>query len=282
MNARLGLSMHQFIDELKRAFRLETVSEANWAYFLSLFKQLEPDFAFGKISSGDPILKGNRSRLFSWSPVAIVDNVSMADNEARVFCTNQELRNSVLLDGRILPLPENSLLILQLIGSYGRDGVTQSDLARVLGCDSKSVFHWLKPLMVNDLIIRTPVSVAKTFTYQIVLSRFEEDDLYETETGLTMNYSSVEIRQLIIDILSKAPSQRLTSGEVFAATGLHRSQLKAFRRAVLQLSEKGWIEISIEHQLLRQNLRVLRLLCQGDYKRSDIKARQVFRTVCKS
>ena len=270
----LGLTIPQLVELLKVEFKLQSVSEDNWKYLLSQFKQLDPEFTFGKLN-GPALIKGYKNRLFSWAPLKKVINVDMNDVDARIYCTNQQLLNSTLLDGRLVVLPDNSLLALQLIGSHGRGGVNQADLAHLMFCDSKSVFHWLKPLMLNDLIIRTPISISKCFTYQITLAHYEDEELDGNEGGLSKNLSSVEIRQLIVDILSKAPGNCLCSRETFSACGIHRSQIKGFRRAAVRLQEMGWIQISIERQLFCQDLRVFRLLRRGDVKRTEIKVQPV-------
>ena len=248
---------------------MEVVIEANWSYLMTLFAQLEPEFSFGTFA-GEAIRKGDQNQLFYWAPVTKISRASLNDVETRIYCTSLSLINSTLLDGRLISLTENSLLALQLIGSFGRNGVNQADMARLLGCDPKTVFHFLKPLIVNDLIIRTPISVARAFTYQITLSRFEDDEFEANDSGRSDNISSVEMRQMIIDLLAKAPNRCMTSRDIFAASGVHRSMIKAFRRAVLLLSEKGWIEIAVDHQLYGQNLRYFRLIREGDYRKTEI------------
>ncbi len=266
----LGISIPQLIDKLKEAFKLEAVTETVWSYFLSLFAQLEPDFAFGK-ASREAITKGDRNKLINWSPMTKLKAVSMNDTEARIYCTNLDLINSTLLDGRLIALPENSLLALQVIGSFGRNGVNQAELAHVMSSESRTIFHFLKQLMQNDLIIRTPICVSKMFTYQLMLSRFEDDELGQDDPELKSSVSSVELRQSIIDLLSKAPNQTLNSMELFAASGLNRSTIKVMRRAILYLESKGVLEISIDHRLKGHNLRIFRLLRTNFNKPNDIK-----------
>jgi hypothetical protein len=271
----LGISLPQLIEIVKAVFKLKVVTEANWAYLLSLFAQLEPQFSFGKLN-GETIRKGDRSELFRWNALTKTSETSMGDADTRMFCISRELINSALLDGRLISLPENSMLLLQFIGSFGRNGVNQAELASFMNSDPKTIYHFLKPLMQNDLIIRTPISVTKIFTYQIILSRFEDDELGGSEaSAATGNLSSVEIRELLVDLLEKAPNRCMTSRELFAASGIHRSFIKVFRRAAVQLSERGWIEIQINHQLHGHNLRTFRLIRQGDYQKSGMNLESV-------
>ena len=90
----------------------------------------------------------------------------------RFYCPNPALRYSSLFRGRPIQLSESSLQVLEVIAAHGRDGLTQAELAKVIGCDSKNAFHWLKSLIANDLIVRTPVASKKSFTYLLTLTRF--------------------------------------------------------------------------------------------------------------
>jgi hypothetical protein len=178
-------------------------------------------------------------------------------------CSNPQIRYNSLFQGRPIQLSESSLQTLEQIASYGRKGVTQAELAKLLGCDSKSAFHWLKSLISNDLIARTPVASKKSFTYLLTLTKYLDDDLstaplIEIDQTHTI-VSSKEIRQMIVQILAKAPNQTMVSKDVFAETGLDRQFIKNFRRAATKLNEIGWLEYLFEDQLIGPCCRLFRL-----------------------
>lgn len=179
------------------------------------------------------------------------------------YCSNPQIRCNSLFQGRPIQLSESSLQTLELIASYGRKGVTQAELAKLLGCDSKSAYHWLKSLISNDLIARTPVASKKSFTYLLTLTKYLDDDLstaplIEIDQTHTI-VSSKEIRQMIVQILAKAPNQTMVSKDVFAETGLDRQFIKNFRRAATKLNEIGWLEYLFEDQLIGPCCRLFRL-----------------------
>lgn len=177
------------------------------------------------------------------------------------YCSKPEIRQISLLQGRPIQLSECSLQTLEQIASHGRRGVTQAELAKLLGCDSKTVFHWLKNLIYNDLITRTPVASKKSFTYLLTLTKYLDEDLSESlqiaQTHTVV--SSKEIRQRIVDILAKAPNQTMVSKDVFATTGLDRQFIKNFRRAATKLNEIGWLEYLFEDQLIGPCCRLFKL-----------------------
>lgn len=178
------------------------------------------------------------------------------------YCSNSSIRHSALFQGRPILLSESSLQTLEQIASHGRNGVTQAELSKLLGCDSKNVFHWLKSLIANDLIARTPVASKKTFTYLLTLTKFVDEDISAASTEITQSHtivSSKEIRQRIVDILAKAPNQTMVSKDVFAQTGLDYQLIKNFRRAATKLNQIGWLEYLFEDQLIGPCCRLFRL-----------------------
>ena len=198
-------------------------------------------------------------------PVELGQALNLSDPFVlRFFCSNPTLRHSTLLQGRPLQLSESSLQLLEVIAAHGRNGLTQAELAKVLGCDSKNAFHWLKSLVANDLIARTPVASKKSFTYLLILTKYWDDEIsYQhgaTSHSETHNVvSSKEIRQRIVDILAKAPNQTMVSKDVFDQTGLDSLLIKNFRRAATKLNEIGWLEYLFEDQLVGPYCRLFRL-----------------------
>lgn len=184
----------------------------------------------------------------------------------RFFCANEKERLNRLFNGRPIQLSESSQQTLQVIGSFGRKGLTQAELARVLDCDSRNAFHWLKGLLSNDLVVKTPVASKKSFTHLLTLARFLDEDetvpavaIPSADSEHQLIPSSKEIRQTIVNILAKAPNQTMSSRDVFAATGLDRSLVKNYRRAVTKLCEIGWLEFVISESFVGPCLRVFRL-----------------------
>lgn len=177
------------------------------------------------------------------------------------YCSNPQIRYNSLFQGRPIQLSESSLQTLEQIASHGRRGITQAELAKSLGCDSKNAFHWLKSLISNDLIARTPVASKKSFTYLLTLTKFLDEDL-PTSPQISQTHtiiSSKEIRQRIVEILAKVPNQTMVSKDVFAETGLDRQFIKNFRRAATKLNEIGWLEYLFEDQLIGPCCRLFRL-----------------------
>lgn len=200
----------------------------------------------------------------------------------RFYCASPSLRHAVLFQGRPIQLSESSLQVFEVIAAYGRKGLTQAELAKVLGCDSKNAFHWLKSLVANDLIARTPVASKKSFTYLLTLTKYLDEEISHqhqeipqqgisnqnrqptSPTSTNHNdthtvVSSKEIRQSIIDILAKAPAQTMVSKDVFDQTGLDPLLIKNFRRAATKLNEIGWLEYLFEDQLVGPYCRLFRL-----------------------
>lgn len=208
--------------------------------------------------------------------ISTVSELLAASTDAlRIVCTDDALRRQHLFDGRPIVLSDSSLLAIEIIASHGRQGVTQAELARLMGCDSRSAFHWLQTLVAHDLIVRVPVTANKTFTYLLTLTCFVDEELGmrddATDLDLSTAVSTVDIRQMIVDILAKAPDQTMVSMDIFAATGLAPSQVKAFRRAALKLNEMGWLEYPYEEQLAGPYCRLYRLKTPAHPATLDVK-----------
>lgn len=195
-------------------------------------------------------------------PITISTWTSVNPSDLRFYCPSARIRYEHLLQGRPIQLSESSLQALEVIASHGQNGVTQAELAKILGCDSKNAFHWIKSLIANDLIARTPVASKKSFTYLLTLTRYlDEEIVVQNNTGGQSQtlVSSKEIRQMIVDILAKAPDQTMVSRDVFIQTGLDGGLLKHFRRAATKLNEIGWLEYLFESQLVGPYCRLFKL-----------------------
>ncbi|TEB18358.1 hypothetical protein C9890_0400 [Perkinsus sp. BL_2016] len=263
-----GISWPQFIQELGGVMKL-TEKQLQWPpgpalkYLLEIYACQLDGYAFGKYPSEQRV-KDPKTKLIYFAdlePVTITnfDKITSPD-DLRFYCPNSSIRRAHLFQGRPIQLSESSLQALEVIASHGQKGLTQAELAKVLGCDSKNAFHWLKSLIANDLIVRTPVASKKAFTYLLTLTRYLDNEISlvnSTETHTVV--SSKEIRQRIVDILAKAPDQTMVSKDVFAQAGLDHFLIKHFRRAATKLNEIGWLEYLFEDQLVGPYCRLFRL-----------------------
>lgn len=262
----LGMLVSDFWNECKTFFKLEALNDTTTNYILSLFEQLKPTYNFGYLNE-PAYMKGDAKQLVIFGKMTASEAVDPKDPQLRVYCADPNTRLSVLLENCPIALNENSSTALQIIGSFGRKGVIQAELAKIMHCDPKSVFHWLLPLVRADLISRTPVAV-KSFSYQLMLSRLEDDDLTTTTNVLSDNVTVKDIRQRIIDKLAEAPNQSLPSLNLFSACGIPRSRIPTWKSAVSDLLTNGWIEAYMETSFLK-DIRVFRLLKKGDFAAND-------------
>lgn len=257
-----GMLLNDFFNECKAVFKLETLHDTATSYIISLFEQLKPTYNFGHLN-GAAYSKDNAKQPIIFGNMTTVSEFNPKDPELRVYCTDAKVRLAVLLENRPIVLTEYSMIALQIIGSFGRKGVIQADLAKIMQCDSRSVFHWLLPLVRAELITRTPIAV-KSFSYQLMLSQLEDEDFTATAMIPNENASLKDIRQKIIDILTDTSNQTLSSIELFAACEIPRSRVSTWKSAVNDLLTAGWMEVFMEKSILK-DVRVFHLLRKGEF-----------------
>lgn len=174
---------------------------------------------------------------------------------ADTFTLQQEARRHLLAEGRLIRLSDFAWSVLEQIGQCREAGIAQSDLARALGTDPRTLFHHLKPLLRHELITRIPIAFKKTFTYQCVLTRFLDEGTqgHGFEGGRVL--TTAEMSKMIMEVLEGTRTMTLTG--VFARLGLPQKSIKQFRRVVLKLVVNGNVDVMSASELGGQN-RILR------------------------
>lgn len=162
----------------------------------------------------------------------------LKSNEEPLYKTTKALEEYFIVGSRSIHLTEASYRALKLICSSGRDGLVQGDLCKLLGIDHKTIFHHLKILIQQGLIIRFPVTLNKTFTYILLHWSFAEEE--PSLNNDNFNASSFTVRELILKTLQTAPSNALTTNELFTSTQI--ASRKVYQKAVSTLACQGHIE----------------------------------------
>lgn len=179
-----------------------------------------------------------------------------SDEDLRVAVVEAE-RLCYLLHDKPVRLNDFQLRALDLIASTGRRGITQSDLAKQLDIDPRSLFHQLKAPLDYELVTRMPVSYQKTFTYTIYLARLAPQDVNEQQLATSTGDATAvppllpamsTIRSRIMEIVEAAPQKTIASTEVYRLLGgLHL--LKMYRRQINWLICHGHLECFVAGEL---------------------------------
>lgn len=179
------------------------------------------------------------------------DDVAIADDaKDRLLTVSNSLLRRVLLLGTAQSITDTALHVLSTVAARREAGITQADLARELSMDPRTLFHHLKPLVANRLIVKIPVSANRSFTNLLKLARFADEKgdnsggtaaKGSSQSGVSpITVSTVEIRQRVVRMLAEHDS--MLSRRMFEELQLDRSMVKSYRRAVLWLLAEGVLE----------------------------------------
>lgn len=176
-------------------------------------------------------------------------HVKKGDN---IFIASDEFQDIYILENRIIDLTPMAKKALSLISASGSMGILQTDLAKALNVDNKTLFHHMKPLVKYDLITRHPVASKKTFTYLCTLSKFfieDSSDMTAEKPTMSLKLSSIVYKDAVVRLLSDSKGKTFTTRQLYEECCPEGTDAKDFRRCLLALEHEGVIEILSTREL---------------------------------
>ncbi|KAJ1725180.1 hypothetical protein LPJ53_000603 [Coemansia erecta] len=170
---------------------------------------------------------------------------------------------------------EMALKTFEMLCRARGKGLTQQDLAKMVGVDARQAFHYIKLLDLEGLVVKETTYTTGRHTNLIRLRIFtagedddeneedesvdEEEEEEEEEEGpeaganeadahlkLMARLAKRGVRKMITDVLEKSDSGLMVENDVMAAVNidwLDRRQRRYFHRAIRYLMDGGFIEI---------------------------------------
>ncbi|KAJ2394687.1 hypothetical protein GGI05_001922, partial [Coemansia sp. RSA 2603] len=160
---------------------------------------------------------------------------------------------------------EMALKTFETLSRARAKGLTQQELAKAVGVDPRQVFHYIKLLDTQGLVVKETTYTMGRHTNLIRLRIFADADKPEEETKeeekeesdgeadsdkehekLLARLAKRGVRRMITDVLGRAESGLMVENDVMAAMDIDwfdRRQRRFFHRAIREMMEGGFIEI---------------------------------------
>ncbi|KAL1925496.1 uncharacterized protein VTP21DRAFT_379 [Calcarisporiella thermophila] len=266
----LGENIAPVIDNAYKSYLWRVIVNSNWATFFENLEQnvtTEADVTpSGKKTSKVVAKKLNYRPLKISSDTPYVQIAEKYGDQLRIV-VSQKYRDAVVLTAD-QTLSEACRIILDRIAKARSTGASQIDISRDLDLDSRSVFHYIKELLNQKLIIKFPIISMGKYTQLCVHVRFcEQNKGYQTskmggvpailgsssaqgETPIFVEEDSNQfysdgIRQKISDLLDAAANKVMVVEDLIKGMNYDVSTQNArriFNRQIQFLARKGYIE----------------------------------------
>ncbi|KAJ3021786.1 hypothetical protein HKX48_007757 [Thoreauomyces humboldtii] len=166
----------------------EYLKEYLWPFIVSL-KDLHFQLATGDSTSAPNTPTSSKKRKLGKGIVKEIPTVPLSKSELRGtalstvkeqygdrlrVAASEEVREAAILSlgDRTLKLSDTVMQILSKIALARGDGTTQVELSKVLDIDPRSVYHYIKTLAVNKLIVKFPLTIKSASTNLCIHKRF--------------------------------------------------------------------------------------------------------------
>ncbi|KAJ2955671.1 hypothetical protein NQZ79_g8359 [Umbelopsis isabellina] len=151
-----------------------------------------------------------------------------------------------------------SVQLLEAVARSREKGITQIELRENFDMDSKSIFYYVKNLIIRGYLIKRPVVVKGSVTQLAVLSRYRmgEDEQDEMEENLVTDPFNEEdegnskldgeaTKKRMSRLLETATNQTLTVDDLKSLLGMYNASSQLTRwlnRNINLLEDKGYVE----------------------------------------
>ncbi|KAI9146582.1 hypothetical protein BKA69DRAFT_1163098 [Paraphysoderma sedebokerense] len=188
----------------------------------------------------------------------------------------------LLVLGRDMAISTQLYEVCEAICGFRAKGITQADLAKKLGIDPRSIFHFIKLLCQKNLIVKLPVVTKGAYTHLCLSTRFahlnpayvssvaskdhgsniskgleelctsQNDVIYrasdpDDDEDDNVKFPSLHtdiVKQKITELLDHALNKVMVCEDVLIALaiGVKKSQRKYFNRTLASMVKDGYIE----------------------------------------